>query len=685
MKLKERRQKSRTPQAIHHHFGRAVAKATMIIAVLLMLFTALALFERLGLGITGFTVAEKSFTTALNKEITSVAAEKTVADIPVTLEAAPKSFSISGKLEGHGTAKAYLVLNGQKYLILDTAQLQKKEAETLLAITGRIVEEAQEQAQAITTAVVNTLTTTETDNATVINETEANETQLPTLQQPEQPQPNKTITVQLRYNNGTAFDSNDDGIETEKGAIDFTISETQFSWPADEGKLCTRWKTESPETNTMAAICNGNSNCCQLVELAPQAESWKEPLQVFYGSFNGAVGYKNNVSAQVIYADYSLETATATVDVAYSGWQTLPAKFLKVTEFKAACEETCKLPPLQPNETGNAIILVELENAEAATILTIESVSYTASVIVNTAPAYTAIPAIEVKKNSAATVNLSQYFTDAEGDKLSYTATSDSSQVIISIAQGEIAAVEPRRGFTGNTTADFTASDGFFATSSGKVKITVAGEKLNSPPLLLKGIENVTIAKNKQATLNLSSHFYDADGDMLTYEAYKANDITMTFSGDTATIKPDKGFIGKRPTFITAADKENATAVSNIFTIEVVKAEEAEKEETEEVLGRIEINKPVKWKKTIRLTEETNATTQIPAAATTITVKENNISIEDKVKVEEKGKAKKLKEHLNEKKPKQKTAATASSSRNNHGNRRKHHPNHRRKRHRNSC
>ncbi|MBI3036433.1 hypothetical protein HYY73_01575, partial [Candidatus Woesearchaeota archaeon] len=644
--MRRRKANKRRSRAAHQairHFGRAVAKAAPAVAMLILLFAALAVFERLGPGITGFAVAEKTFTTDIGKEITANT------EIPVTLEAAPESLSISGKLEGQGTAKAYLVLNGQKYLILDTAQLQKKETESLLTITGRIVEEVQEQTQAITAAAVDTLTT-ETDNATAINETAAaNETRQPAEDNtttPE-PQPSKTITAQLQYNTGTAFDSNNDGIETVKGAIDFTAAATQFSWQAvDEGKLCTRWKADSKETATTTVICNGNSSCCQLVELSPAAESWKEPFQVFYGAYNNAVGYTNNVSAQVIYADYSLETAEAEVDVAYSDWQTLPAMFLPITEFKAACAETCNLPKLL-NGSLNATIIVELENAEAATTLTLNTITYTAAVAVNTPPTAAAIPAITVKKNSVATLNLSQYFTDNDGDKLTFAAASDSESIIISVTRGEIAVIEPRRGFVGTATATFTASDGKAETGS-TAKITVADA--NSPPQLLKEIENVTISKGKAATLSLNDYFTDADNDNLSYDYYKADNVTISIDNPAAiaTITPDKGFTGKAFTYISAADKENRTAVSNVFTITVTEA--AEKEETEEVLGRIEINKPVKWRKTIRLAEESNTTTIIPAEAANITVKENSISIEDKVKVKEAGKAeKKLKDHIKEK------------------------------------
>lgn len=59
MKSRKRSGKGRKPQPIRHHFGRAVAKAVPAIAVLLILFAAIAVFDKLGHGITGFAVKEK--------------------------------------------------------------------------------------------------------------------------------------------------------------------------------------------------------------------------------------------------------------------------------------------------------------------------------------------------------------------------------------------------------------------------------------------------------------------------------------------------------------------------------------------------------------------------------------------------------------------------------------------------
>ena len=57
--------------------------------------------------------------------------------------------------------------------------------------------------------------------------------------------PEKTISINLEYNPGTNYDSDDNGVETTTGVIDLNVQGTQFSWDADQTKLCTRWTTYS--------------------------------------------------------------------------------------------------------------------------------------------------------------------------------------------------------------------------------------------------------------------------------------------------------------------------------------------------------------------------------------------------------------------------------------------------------
>ncbi|MBI2650194.1 hypothetical protein HYX04_02670 [Candidatus Woesearchaeota archaeon] len=102
-----------------------------------------------------------------------------------------------------------------------------------------------------------------------------------------------------------------------------------------------------------------------------------------------------------------------------------------------------------------------------------------------------------------------------------------------------------------------------------RIKYSVLIDVKNNAPLLLKNLSAANISENKNETINLSEYFSDPDGDPLTYSYYKADNITMLFENNIATIVADKGIEGMRFTYITANDSENAAA-SNIFPVNIV-------------------------------------------------------------------------------------------------------------------
>ncbi|MBI2658549.1 hypothetical protein HYX05_00405 [Candidatus Woesearchaeota archaeon] len=101
-----------------------------------------------------------------------------------------------------------------------------------------------------------------------------------------------------------------------------------------------------------------------------------------------------------------------------------------------------------------------------------------------------------------------------------------------------------------------------------KVKYNVLIDAINSVPILLQNFSAINVPKNKNISINLPDYFSDPDGDVLTYGYYRADNITIFFDNDVATIVPDKEIEGIRLTYITANDSENV-AVSNIFMLNI--------------------------------------------------------------------------------------------------------------------
>lgn len=135
-----------------------------------------------------------------------------------------------------------------------------------------------------------------------------------------------SIIASLSYNAGSSFDTDNNGIEPAGSVIDFSVASTQFSWPANESNLCTRWHIIPEDSEVSTLLCYGSGQCCSLVELYPSSESWNDPFYLSPEIYS--VGQQNSVGAQVIYAEYSYDSSSS-VDVSYSDFSYLPATFIE--------------------------------------------------------------------------------------------------------------------------------------------------------------------------------------------------------------------------------------------------------------------------------------------------------------------------------------------------------------------
>lgn len=100
------------------------------------------------------------------------------------------------------------------------------------------------------------------------------------------------------------------------------------------------------------------------------------------------------------------------------------------------------------------------------------------------------------------------------------------------------------------------------------IKYSMLADVKNTPPELIKNFSAIFVRKNSNVTINLSEYFADADGDILKYSFYEADNITILFEENIATIVPGKDFEGARTTYIAANDSDSY-AVSNLFAVNV--------------------------------------------------------------------------------------------------------------------
>jgi len=316
--------------------------------------------------------------------------------------------------------------------------------------------------------------TVPTNESLVLNET---------LENIISPPEDAEILIELEYNNEGEFDTDNDGIETKDGIIDFNVN-AEFNWAINRSNLCTIWETYSINNESAVKICYGNEKCCNFVGLEPLTTNWNEIFYSYYERY-GATS-NNKISAQVVYVDYSVNEENPYSYVYYSDWDSLNAIFIdeeKITEFNDICMETCLL---SLNETSYRL-RIELENAN----LRLDSISYT---IIpeeekeNNAPELLMdIPDLIISKNSEFSIDLSKYFFDENGDSLEYTVYEMGD--ISALVNESIATLIPEKGFTGIRHTFIIANDSESIAVSNVFSVNVT-EVLKPRNIT---VENVTV------------------------------------------------------------------------------------------------------------------------------------------------------------------------------------------------
>ena len=118
-----------------------------------------------------------------------------------------------------------------------------------------------------------------------------------------------------------------------------------------------------------------------------------------------------------------------------------------------------------------------------------------------------------VEVDAAYTTDVTGFFTDPDGDELVYAAASSNVAVaVISISGGDLTVTAIAKG-EAMVTVMATDTEGLTATQSFIVTVP------NRAPLAVGSIEGRTIEVGGEATLEVSGHFEDPDGDVLVFSA----------------------------------------------------------------------------------------------------------------------------------------------------------------------
>ena len=132
----------------------------------------------------------------------------------------------------------------------------------------------------------------------------------------------------------------------------------------------------------------------------------------------------------------------------------------------------------------------------------------------NQAPVATGgIPGQTVAAGETTAVDVAQYFSDPDEDTLTFTVeSSDTGVATVSVSGSTVTVFGAGKG-TATTTVTATDPDGLSALQPFTVTVP------NRPPVVVDSIPGLELNAGDSATMDVSQHFEDPDGDALTFAA----------------------------------------------------------------------------------------------------------------------------------------------------------------------
>ena len=164
------------------------------------------------------------------------------------------------------------------------------------------------------------------------------------------------------------------------------------------------------------------------------------------------------------------------------------------------------------------------------------------------------MPPMTVVAGRVGTADAAAYFTEPDGQPLTYAATSSNeTTATVTMAGSTVTVAAVAKG---TTTVTVTARDPVGLTARQSFEVTVP----NRAPVAVGSIADLEVDMDTIAEVDVAEHFDDPDGDPLTYAASSSNPAraSVSVSGSVVTVRGV--LIGAATVTVTASDPEGLTA-----------------------------------------------------------------------------------------------------------------------------
>ena len=151
-------------------------------------------------------------------------------------------------------------------------------------------------------------------------------------------------------------------------------------------------------------------------------------------------------------------------------------------------------------------------------------------------------------------VNASDYFTDPDGDALTFTATSSNATSASVAVSGGVVTVTAVAAGVANVTVTARALDGLSAQQSFTVTVQ------NRAPVARDSIPEQTLFMGDTASVNMAAYFHDPDGDALSYSVANSDEAVASASVSGSLVSLKAATRGTSTVTVTARDPGGLSA-----------------------------------------------------------------------------------------------------------------------------